>query len=96
MVVREEEELAGGSRVCRCSGVARMVALRRRRTRWCATRCRDDGGWMRGAVADLLQRRGGAARRCVCCRIVVVAELDGDGGGVVDARVRCCHGEDGA
>ncbi|QCE06938.1 hypothetical protein DEO72_LG9g1952 [Vigna unguiculata] len=64
MVMREEEELAGGSRVCRCSGVARMVALRRRRTRWCATRCRDDGGWMRGAVADLLQRRGGAARRC--------------------------------
>jgi len=39
---------------------------------------------------------GGAARRCVCCRIVVVAELDGDGGGVVDAHVRCCHGEDGA
>jgi len=27
--VREEEELAGGSRVCRCSGVAMMVALRR-------------------------------------------------------------------
>ena len=28
--------------------------------------------------------------------VAFCARLDGDGGGVMDARVRCCHGEEGA
>jgi len=66
MVVREEEELVGGSRVCRCSGVAMMVALRRSlRDLWWRGTNLAEAWWSCGSA---LQRLGVPPRGGQKCR----------------------------